>query len=69
MFRETFWMVWGIFSFIAIIFTLLLGVIYSIYFGKYALSNDIFMQWAFTVFFYPFLHKLFNVIQIAFLKV
>ncbi len=67
--KETFWVVWAVFSFILLIFVLISSVVYSIYYEQFAISNDILMQWMVSVLVYPFLHKLFNVIHVSFLKV
>lgn len=66
---ESFWLMWAVFSFIMLLFALISGAIYSLYYGQLLLlSNDILMQWMFSALLYPFFHKLFSVIHITFLK-
>lgn len=66
--KERFIVFWLVFSVISLLFCLITSVLFSIYYQKFVLSNDIIMQWLFSAFIYPFLHKLFNVIHVVYLK-
>lgn len=67
--RENFWVVWAVFGFASLIFSLIAYIIYSFYYGQFIISDQIFMQWIFSSLAYPILHKIFDGIHSKMIKV
>lgn len=66
--KENFWLIWIIFSFVLLIFSLFTAAIYSFYYSKLIVLDDVLLQWMFSALIYPLFHKIFSIIHVTFLK-